>query len=220
MPVLLLHGALRGRLGLVPTMVYLQQHGFSARPFGYATRRKTLDQHAENVESFIDDWLGDQTPIPMLGILTHSMGGLVARAYLGRPAAARQATRVRLLMMAPPNQGAKLAAEFQDWPVYQWVYGAAAQELHPERVNKLPLPPANCEVCILAGGRGRDTGINPRLDGDDDGVVAVNETRLPGIDPIMVGGVHSFLQWRPTVLQHAIRFFQDGTTSGGPVTEE
>lgn len=220
MPILLLHGALRGRLGLVPTMMYLQQHGFRARPFGYATRRETLNQHAANVEAFVEGWLGEQAPVPMLGILTHSMGGLVARAYLGRPAATRHAERVRLVMMAPPNQGAQLAREFQTWPVYQWVYGAAAQELQPERVTQLPLPPEHCEVCILAGGRGHDSGINPRLDGDDDGVVSVQETRLPGVDPIMVGGVHSFMQWRPAVLQRAVRFFQDGTASDAPSGEE
>lgn len=209
-PVLLLHGALRGRLGLVPTMVYLQQHGFNAKPFGYATRRESLEKHADRLEAFVEDWLGDQAPVPMLAILTHSMGGLVARTYLGRESSHRHAERVRLVMMAPPNQGAQLANQLQDWPVYRFVFGAAADELHPERVSKIPLPPDHCEVCILAGGRGVDAGINPRLSGDDDGVVSFEETRLPGVEPILVGGVHSFLQWRPTVLHRAMSFFRDG----------
>jgi len=211
MPVLLLHGALRGRLGLVPTMVYLRQHGFEAKPFGYATRRDTLEHHAERVEAFMDEWLGDRAPVPMLGILTHSMGGLVARTYLGRAKSHQHAERVRLVMMAPPNQGAQLAHQLRDWPVYRWVFGAAASELVPERVNQIPLPPDHCEVCVLAGGRGKKAGMNPRLDGDDDGVVRLEETRLPGVEPILVGGVHSFLQWRPAVLHRAMAFLDKGS---------
>lgn len=113
-------------------------------------------------------------------------------------------------MLAPPNQGAAMAEQLKDWPVYQWVFGVAAEELHPERVGKIPLPPDHCEVCILAGGRGREEGINPRLEGDDDGVVSLEETRLPGVEPVFVGGVHTFLQWRPTVLHRAMSFFEAG----------
>ena len=215
-PVVLLHGALRGRLGMVPTMVYLQQHGIQARPFGYPTRSAPVEEHAAALEAFLDDWLGAQAPVPLLGLLTHSMGGLVARAYLGRPASQRHAARVRLVQLAPPNQGAQLAAPHAGWAPFSWVYGEAAQALLPQHAQRLPLPPAHCEVLILAGGRGRPEGINPRIQGDDDGLVAVTDTPLPGVEPEFVGGIHSLMQWRPDVLQRAVRFFHDGPAPALP----
>ncbi|MEL6348472.1 MAG: hypothetical protein AAFV53_35525, partial [Myxococcota bacterium] len=210
MPVVLIHGALRSRVGLVPTMAYLSQRGFDARPFGYNTRSESLNAHGERLEAFIIKWLGTAQPTPILGILTHSMGGLVARSYLARPSVAEHSTRQRLAMMAPPNQGAQLARKNKDWALFHWAYGKAADELHPDRVAALPLPPKSCEVLVMAGGTGKPTGINPSIDGDDDGLVAVSETRLPGVEPVFVGGIHSLMQWRPDVLDRAIQFFQAG----------
>ena len=45
---------------------------------------------------------------------------------------------------------------------------------------------------ILAGGKGDDQGINPLLPGDDDGVISVETTRLPGaLDFGLVPVLHS-----------------------------
>ena len=99
-PVVVIHGALRSQAGLWPIVWYLRRLGFDARAFGYPTRAQTLEQHGERLEGFVGDWLGE--PAPLLGILTHSMGGLVARAYLARAGAAAQSQRQRVVMLAPP----------------------------------------------------------------------------------------------------------------------
>jgi hypothetical protein len=65
-------------------------------------------------------------------------------------------------------------------------------------------------VLVLAGGRGDPRGYNPLLSGDDDGVVAVDEMRLPGVEPTVVGGIHGLLQWRPSVLERAAAFLLRG----------
>ena len=205
-PVILIHGALRGRAGLLPTAAYLRGKGLRARPFAYETRRETLEQHGERLERFIDDWLGERTET--LGFLTHSMGGLVARAYLARARVAEQSDRQRLVMLAPPNRGSQLAAQNRDRQAFRWLYGRATDELGRERVEQLPAPPESCGVLILAGGSGDGRGFNPRIEGDDDGVVSVEETAMDGVAPELVGGVHSFLQWRPAVLGRAIEFLR------------
>ncbi|HLT36852.1 MAG TPA: hypothetical protein VK034_11210, partial [Enhygromyxa sp.] len=98
-PVVLLHGALRSPIGMLPTARFLARHGLDARPFGYHTRRLTLDEHAARLEAEIHEWLADRRPA-VLGLLTHSMGGLVARALLARPSLHELAPRQRLVMLA------------------------------------------------------------------------------------------------------------------------
>ncbi len=207
-PVVVIHGALRSQAGLWPIVWYLRRLGFDARAFGYPTRAQTLEQHGERLEGFVGDWLGE--PAPLLGILTHSMGGLVARAYLARAGAAAQSQRQRVVMLAPPNQGAALAEHMRDFRPFRWLYGAAADELQPSRAARLPAPPASAAVLVLAGGRrGSEVGYSRRIIGNNDGLVGVAETALPGVIPEFVGGVHSTLQWRPAVLRRAARFLAD-----------
>lgn len=216
-PVVVIHGALRSRVGLWPVVRYLQNRGFQAAAFGYATRSDDLERHAERLEEFIATWLKGQK-VPTLGLLTHSMGGLVARAYLGRAGAAVQADRQRVAMLAPPNQGAVLAARLRGFRPFRWLYGAAAEALQPDRVAALPLPPRSAEVLILAGGkREGDRGYSRWIAGNNDGLVAVAETALPDVTPVLVGGAHSVLQWRPEVLARAASFLAGAEVGACPV---
>jgi pimeloyl-ACP methyl ester carboxylesterase len=204
-PVVLLHGALRSPIGMRPTARILARHGLDARAFGYSARRRSLEEQAAQLELEIREWLAERRPA-VIGLLTHSMGGLVARALLARASMRELAPKQRLVMLAPPNRGAVLAERNRDFAPFHWVYGKAAAELQPPRVAELPAPPASCETLILVGGTGDGRGYNPTIDGDDDGVVASKETALPGLEPEFVGGVHSTLQWRPDVLDRAARF--------------
>lgn len=214
MPVVLIHGALRWKLGLLPTARFLEKRGFRTRIFGYPTRSQTLAEHGARLESFLDEWLGGEV-VPALGFVTHSMGGLVARSYLARAPAERHSKAQRLVMLAPPNTGSALAKQNQDRRPFHWLYGKAASELLPANVRELPLPPTTTEVLVMAGGKldGSD-GYNPVLSGNDDGVVAVDETVLGEVEPELVGGLHSFLQWRTDVLARAADFLAGGSPAG------
>jgi pimeloyl-ACP methyl ester carboxylesterase len=208
LPVVLVHGALRSRLGLVPTAVLLRRHGIDARPFGYPTRQGTVWDHGRRLATFLDETLGDHRPA-VLGLLTHSMGALVARAYL-QLCGDRHADAQRVVMLSPPNRGAALAERNVDDPWARLAYGDALDELRPHVAEALPGPPPTTSILVLAGGRGDPRGFNPKIEGDDDGVVGVAEMGLPGVDPTFIGGLHGLLQWRPAVLARAARFFATG----------
>ncbi len=199
--VVCIHGALRSRAGMVPTAAYLRRLGFDARTFGYPTRRGSLEDHGRRLDAFLTAWLPD--PRPPLGFLTHSMGGLVVRAWLAqRP----DAVDVRVAMLSPPNQGSALARANARNPLFHVLYGQAAKTLQTPGVPSLPPVPDNAQVLVLAGGRGTAAGYNPLLPGDDDGVVAVEEMGLPDAPPEFVGGMHGMLQWTPAILRRAADF--------------
>ena len=185
-------------------MAWLNRRGIPARAYGFRSRKDSLETHGEGLADFVEGWLGS---VPRLGIVTHSMGGLVARAYLGGPRGC-QAERVRMVQIAPPNQGSQLARAYRDDRLFKFVYRRAGEELDPDRVAKLgPLPP-HVKTLILGSGRGREAGYNRRIQGDDDGLVALSETYLEGAQHEEVRGLHSLLQWRPSVLRRALDFIQ------------
>jgi hypothetical protein len=205
-PAVLLHGALRSTLGLWPTAAYLRRRGVDARPFGYTTRRGGLLDHARALDRFLA--ASFREPPPVIGFLTHSMGALVVRAWLGLLDAEVRGPSQRIVMLSPPNRGSRLAERHRERALMQLLYGDAVAELQPSRVLELPPLPDSARVLVLAGGRGDPRGYNPLLIGDDDGVVAIEEMGLPGIAPEVVGGVHALLQWRPAVLDRAAAFLR------------
>jgi pimeloyl-ACP methyl ester carboxylesterase len=198
--VVLIHGALRSRAGWLPVAWWLQRQGFEPIPFGYATRREPLERHAERLAEVLAARSRDA--IPVLGLLTHSMGGLVARAYLSQYGA-QQSHAQRLVMLAPPNQGSAIVEARAEDRLFRAAYGRAVDALHPTAVAQMPALPQTCDALVLSAGRGDARGFNPRIRGDDDGVVSVAETHLAGSDREFIGGLHSFVQWRPSVLRRA-----------------
>ena len=116
-------------------------------------------------------------------------------------------------MLGTPNRGAVLARRNRENPLFRAFYGRAAGELLPDRVDTLGAPPPTARILLLAGGRGGHRGYHSSIEGDNDGLVGVQETSLPGIEPIVVGGIHTFLPFRHDVLARAAQFF--GQPSAG-----
>jgi hypothetical protein len=118
----------------------------------------------------------------------------------------------RIVMFAPPNQGAELAEKLGRNQVFRMVFGSAGVQLArqwPELEKRLAIPA--CEFGIIAGGRGDERGWNPLLTGDDDGVVSVSTTRLPGAADFLVLPVsHTFLMQNAQVLECTLRFLEQG----------
>jgi hypothetical protein len=210
-PVVVLHGALRSRLGCLPTAWWLDRQGFHARTFGYPTRRGKLVDHGRALGACLRRWF--PTPPPVLGFVTHSMGGLVVRSWLAQASPEELGAEQRIVMLSPPNLGSTLARIYRRYTLFRWLYGDAVEELAGDPTRLLPALPKTASVLVLAGGNG-GSGYHPAIVGDDDGVVGVCEMGLPGIEPEYVGGVHSFLQWNPRCLRRAAAFLR-GPDAGG-----
>jgi hypothetical protein len=137
------------------------------------------------------------------------MGGLLVRTYLQSGTDPRIR---RMVMLGVPNRGANMANVVQSNPLFKLLFGPAGQQLieDPEGfISGLPTP--TFEFAIVAGARGTDDGWNPLIEGDDDGTVEVENTRLPGATDFMtVCGLHSFLMDREDVIDATCRFVKTG----------
>ncbi|MEX2027297.1 MAG: lipase [Pirellulaceae bacterium] len=181
--VVTLHGLIRSRDMMEGIGKYLEQEGdYLWLNVSYASTRRTLDEHAAALARVIEHLEG----VTEIHFVCHSLGNLVVRRYVGEAAAAEPKWKVdprikRMVMLGPPNHGARFAHYFKDNKVFDLVLGPAGKQLTAQWSDvekRLAVPPF--EFGIIAGSASNGRLKNPLLDGDDDLVVKVEETKLPG----------------------------------------
>lgn len=212
--VITLHGLIRSREAMEGIGAYLAQEGdYEWVNVTYASTRRGIDQHAESLAKVIDGLEG----VEEINFVCHSLGNIVVRRYLGEAVTADPKWRVhpgvqRMVMLGPPNNGAELAKRFQGNKLVTMVIGKSGKELGAgwtQVSTKIGVP--KCEFGIIAGGDGTDDGPNALIAGDDDLVVSVAETRLPGAcDFRTVNLLHGQLMNNPRVQQYTLQFLKSG----------
>ena len=181
---------------------------------GYASTQADVATHARNLARVIEN-LGES--VSEINFVAHSLGNIVIRHYLSDHTDAANGRRPdprikRIVMVGAPNNGARMAEIFGQNSVYERVLGqsgrAMAREWNGLQKN-LAIP--QCEFGIIAGGKADGNGFNPFLAGDDDFIVKVEETKLPGArDFVLIDGLHAVLMSNPDVQKAALRFLQHG----------
>ena len=211
--VVTVHGLGRTRDSMVGIGKYLaKEGGFTWINVTYASTRDTIDAHGRALGEIVNEL----TDAEEVNFVAHSLGNLVIRRYLADRAQAPPDQRGpplgRMVMLAPPNQGAQIAERLHNNKLFQLIYGLSGGQLSGawgDIEQRLAIPPF--PFGILAGGNGKETGNNPLLTGDDDFVVTVEETRLPGAaDFLVVPALHTFFMDDPTVCQCTLQFLQQG----------
>ncbi len=206
--VVLLHGLGRSPLAMKPLAWRLAGAGLATINLGYVGARRPVADTAADLAARLDAALGGvEGPVHFV---THSMGGILARAYL----AARPRPGTRLVQLAPPNQGARIAEALRGVALARGILGVALDELgvDVERGLRCGVPaPADVEVGVIAGGRGGPRGYGPWLPEDNDMVVCVRETWLPGArDWILVPHLHTLMMNARRVHQNVLAFLAAG----------
>ncbi|MBI4815707.1 MAG: alpha/beta fold hydrolase [Deltaproteobacteria bacterium] len=200
---LCLHGFLRTGLSMVPMARALVRGGWAeAKTPTFAYQHRALEDVAREVRELAKS-LADKHG-SSIDLVTHSFGGVVARAALPDLPARR------IVMLSPPNQGAELAELVRNaLPLHRLGWDPLAPML-PGAPAEHPSGPA--EIGILTGGRGDDRGFNPLLDGDNDGKVRIVEAMLEGAKDFRVLQVrHPFIMMSPKVHSLVLRFLEAGT---------
>jgi pimeloyl-ACP methyl ester carboxylesterase len=147
--------------------------------------------------------------------VTHSLGGILVRAYLARNEFERLG---RVVMLSPPNRGSELVDAFGDHPLYELVLGPAGQELGTDETSvPRALPPVDFDLGIITG----DQNINPvgawLIPGESDGAVSVESAKVAGMkDFLVLSENHTFIMQSPRVEEEIFHFLEHGRFSPGP----
>jgi len=214
--VVLLHGIWRSRHSFSAIPANLRARGVEVIAVGYPSIHDGVAVHAEALAGLVRRSVDGGK----VSFVTHSMGALVLRALFAREDSNwREGIDLgRCVMIFPPNRGSWLADRMYGWDAFHALMGPAAGDLTSEGVRDLPVPPM--PFAVIAGGRGDDRGRNRRIPGDDDGTVAVEETRLDGaLDHRVIDVGHTFGMNDARVVDATVTFLGGGsleTRGGGP----
>lgn len=205
--VILLHGLARTPWSMGKMAEALGKAGYTVHNLGYPSREKPIPALvAEHVRPAVADLPETAT---RLHFVTHSMGGILVRYYRDRHTPPLSG---RTVMLAPPNRGSDLARLLAGFGPYRWVMGPAGQQL-ADRADSLvrDLPPADFPVGVIAGTGGILPVTAPVFDGPNDGIVAVEATKLPGMaDHMTVSASHAWIMRDDAAIAATLRFLRFG----------
>jgi len=209
--VVLLHGLIRSRDVMDDVEKHFEDNSaYEVVNMSYASTRGQVGEHAQALAKVIDN-LGD---VREINFVAHSMGNLVIRHYLADQIAANGKIDPRIhrfVMLAPPNNGSHVAEFFKGNAIFGMIWGRGGKQIAnwDDLADKLVTPP--CEFAVMAGRRSENAYSNPLLEGDNDFVVTVKETKLAGAaDFICVPTYHGGMMHDAKSLECMQRFIERG----------
>lgn len=206
--VVLLHGLVRSARSMSALEDRLASEGYYVSNIDYPSRSRPVDPLAElAVGKGIEDCTANSAS--KINFVTHSLGGILVRAYLNLH---KRDDIGRVVMLGPPNQGSEVVDKLKNMPGFKLLNGPAGMQLgtKPSDVPK-SLGPVDFELGIIAGTRSINLILSNFLPNPDDGKVSVKSTQVEGMqDFVTVPTAHPFLMKNKTVIEHTVHFLKHG----------
>ena len=198
--VILLHGIWMRGVTLHPLARRLRRAGYDVETLDYASVYGGVAPAAARLRGRMRAI--DADSVHLVG---HSLGALVALEAAREPL---DLPPGRIVCLGPPLRGSAAARSLARVPGGRWLMGHSAQAL----VDGVEAWTGSRNVGVIAGSLPFGLGaVMAALGAQHDGMVAVEETRLPGItDHCMIRTSHSGLLFSSEAAQLTIGFLRDG----------
>ena len=211
--VVLLHGLASHPLVMKPMELAIDiQPEFRVVNKGYNSYSGNIQALADRVvpEAIARCELKDGEKI---SFVTHSMGGLLARAYL---AETEVPALNSVIMIAPPNQGSEIVDWLQQYPPLVSVLGPAGSQLGTGD-HELPatLPQPEFSLGVIAGTQSNSLFWRKQLPGKNDGKVSTDSVKTKNLNALSayyeVKAKHAELLFERETLAQVLSFLRYGS---------
>ena len=205
--VIVVHGLGRTSASMVVLESRLEAAGYRVVSFGYPSRSEPIEQLVDRLDAAVARCCADEAET--VHFVTHSMGGVLVRSYLGQ---LPDPHRGRVVLLSPPSQGSEIVDAFADTPMLRSVLGPAGSRLGTDSAGiASQLGPPRFSLGIITG----DRSINPigswLIPGPDDGKVSVDRARVEGAaDFLVVPATHTFIMNHKEVAVQVVSFLREG----------
>lgn len=199
--VVLVHGLWMRGWVMALLRLRLRRCGFHAVVFSYPSMRASLSQNALSLAHFVAE-----ITAPRIHFIGHSLGGLLVLQMLAEHAAPRAG---RVVLLGSPYHSSYAASKLTRIAPRHCLIGRSMLQWLEQ---KAPEYAARYQVGVVAGSRSLGGGrLLGGLPYPNDGVVTVEETRMPGTsDWIMLDVSHSSMLFSAGVARQACVFLQHG----------
>jgi pimeloyl-ACP methyl ester carboxylesterase len=186
----------------------LRAQGHIVVSFPYRSVRHTLEDSAVRLHAFLRTRVSGR-----MHFVAHSLGGLLVLRMLAQYP---DVPVGRVVLLGTPCSGCAAAERLSHSRHGRALLGAALPGWKPEYAHE---PMRRCEVAAIAGTRRMGMGmLLVRLDGENDGVVRVEETRMQGLrEHLVLPVTHSGMLLSARVAAHVDAFLADGSFRRSPV---
>lgn len=207
---ILVHGMGRTPAATLVLAARLRAAGLRPELFAYSAALEGWEGCVGRLGAFIDRRAAG-TDFVLVG---HSLGTVLIRAALPRLAR----PPLGCFLLAPPTRASRAARKFAPRRLYRLFTGEMGQKLaSPDFMAALPVPAVPTRIYAGTGGpRGR---LGPFGDVPNDGVLALDETRLPGVPLRTVPSLHIFIMNSRDVAGDIAAFVRAGP-DGFPLPRE
>lgn len=199
--VVFVHGLYMTGLEMALLRRRVSQAGFDTHQFHYHTVLESVDANAKHLADYIAKL--DASTVHLAG---HSLGGMVILRMF------ESGVRIppgRVVLMGSPVRGSTAARNLtqKNWG---WLLGQSGPDGLAEQHE--PVWDGRRELGVLIGTAGPGFNLpRPGLGEPNDGVVAAEETQLPGAtDQIALDVHHTSMLFNPEVAEQVIQFLKIG----------
>lgn len=197
--VVLVHGLWLNGPSMAPLGWRLAREGYAVSRFSYWSVLRDLDSNVERLIQFCRRFESDR-----LHLVGHSLGGVLILAAIARGLKVRRA-----VLMGVPYRGSISASGLARVAIGRRILGRTLLDwLRREK----PASVGDAEIGVLAGDRSVGIGklISP-LPQPNDGVVCLEETRVPGVtDSIVLPVFHTAMPFSPLSARAVATFLKKG----------